>query len=157
MVILVWNLLLAIAWATFWGEVSATSLVVGFVLGYLALWLLRPLLGPTAYFRKMQGTWRFVLFFLWELVLANLRIAYDVITPTHHMRPGVVAVPLEARTDVEITALANLISLTPGTLSLDVSADRRVLYLHVMYLDDVDAFRREIKENLERPLLELCR
>jgi multicomponent Na+:H+ antiporter subunit E len=55
--------------------------------------------------------------------------------PTHHMRPGVIAMPLEAKTDGEITMVANLISLTPGTLSLDVSDDRKVLYIHAMFLD----------------------
>jgi multicomponent Na+:H+ antiporter subunit E len=75
------------------------------------------------------------------------------------MRPGVIAIPLNARTDVEITLLANLITLTPGTLSLDVSADRSVLYIHVMYIDndDIDAVRRKIKEGFERRILEVLR
>jgi multicomponent Na+:H+ antiporter subunit E len=78
-----------------------------------------------------------------------------VITLAHTMRPGVVAVPLELQTDAAITLLANLITLTPGTLSLDVSADRRVLYVHTMYLDDVEQFRREIKEGFERRVIEV--
>jgi multicomponent Na+:H+ antiporter subunit E len=72
------------------------------------------------------------------------------------MRPGIIAIPLDARTDLEITLLANLITLTPGTLSLDVSADRRVLYIHVMYIDndDIEAVRRNIKDGFERRVLE---
>jgi multicomponent Na+:H+ antiporter subunit E len=74
------------------------------------------------------------------------------------MHPGVIAVPLDARTDAEITLLANLITLTPGTLSIDVSADRKVLYIHTMDLgDDPVRFRREIKEGFERRLLEVMR
>jgi multicomponent Na+:H+ antiporter subunit E len=75
------------------------------------------------------------------------------------MRPGVVAIPLDVQTDAEITLLANLITLTPGTLSLDVSTDRRVLYIHVMYIDndDVEAVRRKIKEGFERRVLEVLR
>jgi multicomponent Na+:H+ antiporter subunit E len=95
---------------------------------------------------------------MWELLLANLRLACDVLTPGYHLRPGVVAVPLDARTDTEITLLANMITLTPGSFSLDVSADRRVLYVHVMYLDeDVDEFRRRIKNGFERRILEVLR
>jgi multicomponent Na+:H+ antiporter subunit E len=97
------------------------------------------------------------LFFIWELILANLRVAYDVVTPRHHMRPGVIGVPLAAHTDLEITVLSSMISLTPGTLSLDVSADRKILYIHAMYIDDVDAVRRKIKDGFERRVLEVLR
>jgi multicomponent Na+:H+ antiporter subunit E len=102
---------------------------------------------------------RFAVFYLWQMLLSNLRVAYDVVTPTHYMRPGVIAVPLEARTDAEITLLANLITLTPGTLSLDLSADRRILFVHAMYIDhgDVDKARRQIKEGLERRVLQVLR
>ena len=73
------------------------------------------------------------------------------------MRPGVVAIPLDAETDAEITLLANLITLTPGTLSLDVSDDRRVLYIHAMYVDDVEELRRSIKDGFEKRVMELLR
>ena len=100
---------------------------------------------------------RFVFFFLWQLILANIYVAYDVMTPRHKSRSGVIFLPLDARTDLEIVMLANLISLTPGTLSLDVSADRELLYIHAMYIDDVDKFRKRIKDGLEKRLLEVLR
>ena len=90
--------------------------------------------------------------FLRDLVVSNLRVAYDVLTPTHYMRPAVVAVPLRAKSDGAITILANMISLTPGTLSLDVSSDRSVLYLHVMYLDNEDDLREQIRKLEDRVL-----
>ena len=68
-----------------------------------------------------------------------------------------VAIPLDAETDAEITLLANLITLTPGTLSLDVSDDRRVLYIHAMYVDDVEELRRSIKDGFEKRVMELLR
>ena len=70
---------------------------------------------------------------------------------------AIVAVPLDVETDGEITLLANLISLTPGSLCLDVSEDRKTLYVHVMFLDDVEECRRELKEGFERRVLELLR
>ncbi|HUG91084.1 MAG TPA: Na+/H+ antiporter subunit E [Planctomycetaceae bacterium] len=151
------NILLAVVWAFASGEVSLASLVVGFVLGYLALGLLRPVVGQSSYFRKVGQVVGFVLFYLWEVILANLRVAYDVLTPTYHMRPGVVAIPLDAETDLEITLLANLITLTPGSLSLAVSDDRKVLYVHEMFIDDVDEVRRQIKSGYERRVLEVLR
>jgi multicomponent Na+:H+ antiporter subunit E len=93
----------------------------------------------------------FLAFYAWELVVSTLRVAYDVLTPTLHMRPAILAVPLDVRSDLAITLLANLVSLTPGSLTLDVSADRRTLYVHVMFVGrDADDARRAIKRRLER-------
>ena len=72
------------------------------------------------------------------------------------MKPGVIAMPLAAKTDLEITMVANLISLTPGTLSLDVSDDRRVLFIHAMFLDNEQELRNSLKD-MERRVLEILR
>jgi multicomponent Na+:H+ antiporter subunit E len=151
------NIALALAWAALTGVFDPTNLMIGFGLGYGTLFVARRALGPSSYFLKVRQVFEFVLFFLWELLLANLRVAHDVLTPRFFMQPRIIAVPLDARTDAEITALAYFISLTPGTLSLDVSSDRRVLFIHAMYAPDADALRREIKQGFERRLLELMR
>lgn len=152
-----WNLLLALAWVAATGIFTFSNLLVGFILGFLALFFSRQVVGATNYFAKVFQVLVLVLFFIWELILANLRVAYDVVTPRHQMRPGVIAVPLEASSDIEITMLSNLITLTPGTLSLDVSDDRKVLYIHAMYIDDPEEVRRKIKTGFERRLLEVLR
>lgn len=157
MVLFFWNTFLALVWALAAGGLSLTNLSIGFVLGYAALWIAQPAFGRSQYFGRVPLAIRFALFFLTQLMLANLRVAYDVVTPKYHMRPGIVAIPLDAQTDVEITLLASLITLTPGTLSLDVSEDRRVLYVHAMFVDDVESFRDSIKNGFERRLLELIR
>jgi multicomponent Na+:H+ antiporter subunit E len=151
------NILLAFVWAASQGAIDLANLAIGFLLAYLVLWLASPALGETEYFRKLPGAIGFLLFFVKELVISNLRVAHDVLTPRHRSRPGVVAVPLDVDSDVEITFLANLITLTPGTLSLDVSEDRRTLYVHGMFVDDPEAFRREIKDGFERRVKELLR
>ncbi len=92
----------------------------------------------------------FILFFHWELLLANLRLARDVLGPLTRLRPGVVAIPLDLTGDAEVTILSNLVTLTPGTLSLDASIDDRVLYVHVVNISDVEAVRHEIKHGFER-------
>jgi len=130
---------------------------VGFVLGYAVLYLAQPVIGPSRYFTKVRQVISLVLFFLWELILANLRLAVDVVTPEHHMQPAVIAIPLDARSDAEITLLANMITLTPGTLSLDVSSDRKTLYIHALYVKDIEAVRRDIKNGFEKRLLEVLR
>ena len=158
-----WNLLLAAIWVAWTEQFTSGNLMIGFGLGYLILALAQLIMGQekgkgkSNYVSKVRQVFGFALYFLWELVLANLRVAYDVVTPTHHMRPGVIAIPLDAQTDAEITTLANFITLTPGTLSLDVSEDRKVLYIHAMYIYDREALRREIKSGLERRILEVMR
>jgi multicomponent Na+:H+ antiporter subunit E len=71
------------------------------------------------------------------------------------MRAAIIAIPLDAESDLEITVLANLITLTPGTLSLDVSQDRKILYIHAMHVRDVDKFRHDIKARFERRVMEV--
>lgn len=151
------NIILAMLWAASQGSTAVAHLFVGFVIGYVALYLTRPLLGPTKYFSKFWALLSFMAFLIVELIKSNIRVAWDVLTPRDHNRPGIVAVPLDAQTELEIMLLANLITLTPGTLSLDVSEDRSVLYVHSMFVDDVDSFRRDIKNGFERRVLELLR
>jgi len=151
------NVLLALAWLALSGDFSPVNFVIGFLLGYAALWITQHVTEQVSYFRKVRTVVSFALFFLWEVVKANLRVAYDVLTPRMRITPAIIAIPLDARTDAEITFLANLITLTPGTLSLDVSEDRKILYIHAMYVENVDQFRQEIKDGLERRLLDVLR
>lgn len=150
------NIGLALTWAALTGDFGPANLLLGFGLGYAVLWFAQRVIGPTTYFSKVPKLLEFALFFLWELLLSNVRVAVDALTPRHDMQPRVLAIPLDARTTTEITLLANFISLTPGTLSLDVASDRCVLYVHAMYAADAEATRRSIKD-LERRLLDVMR
>jgi len=153
----VWNLLLALGWAAISGDFTIVNVLIGFVVGYGLLYLAQRITGRSRYSTKVRQVIDFMLFYLWQFTLANLRIAIDVLTPRFRIRPGVIAIPLDARTDLEIVMLANLLTLTPGTLSLDVSTDRRSLYIHALYIDEAEKVRRDIKEGLERRLLQVMR
>lgn len=149
------NVLLALSWMALTGQFNFSNFVAGFILSYLMLWLGQRAVGSSSYFVKVRQVLRFISFFIWELILANLRVAYDIVTPGYFMRPGIVAIPLDIKSDAEITLLANLITLTPGTLSLDVSTDRRTLYVHAIYIRDIEQFRRNIKDGFERRVQEV--
>jgi multicomponent Na+:H+ antiporter subunit E len=148
------NLLLALAWIALTGEFTPFNFGFGFLLTYLMLRLLQQSGAPKIYFQRAARLIRFMFFYLKELFLANLRVAATVLSPRMRIKPAVVAIPLEAETDLSISLLANLITLTPGSLTLDISADRQVLYVHTMYADDIDRFRLSIKE-LERRVLDV--
>lgn len=144
------HVLLALVWAALGGELTLVNVGGGFAVGFLVLLLARGALGCQRYVTRVPRVLGFALHFLIMLLQANLRVALEVLTPNYKARPAIVAIPLDIRDEVAITTLANLITLTPGTLSLDVSSDRRVLYVHAMFVTDVEAFRREIKEDLEQ-------
>ncbi len=152
------NILLALAWVALTGQFTPLNLAFGFALGYVMLWIAQRAGRSQGYFGKVWQALGFIAFFLWEMIKANLQVTYYILAPRRKMRPGVIAVPLDVRTDAEIALLANLITLTPGTLSLDVSADRRVIYIHSITLGDrADQFRRQVKEGFERRVLEVLR
>lgn len=152
-----WNIVLALVWAFSWGELSLDNVLIGAVAGYAILWLAADLVHARKYCENVPRIFAFIAIFAWELLIANLRIAYDVIAPRFRMRPGIIAFPLDTRTDGEITLLANLISLTPGTLSVDVSADRSKLFIHMQFIDDPEKAKQRLKQGLERRLLRLLR
>ncbi|GCD80536.1 Na+/H+ antiporter subunit E [Schleiferia thermophila] len=156
------NNLLAFVWVALTGALSVKNFLFGFILSYFILWLISRGLGSgndsgQKYFILVPRVIAFFFFFLYELLKANLQVAYDVITPKSYMAPGIVRIPLDVTTSLEITLLANLISLTPGTLSLDVSDDKKVLYVHGMFVKDKEEFIRSIKQGFERRILELTR
>ena len=151
------NILLALAWAALQGEFSLWTLVTGQVLGYLILAALvrGGVLAPSRYVGRVHRVAGLAAFFLWDLLKANLRLAVDVATPRYQMRPGIIALPLDATEDDQILLLSMLINTTPGSVALDVSPDRKTLYVHVMYMDTPDAARRAIKEGFERRVLDV--
>jgi multicomponent Na+:H+ antiporter subunit E len=155
--VLLGNLLLALAWAAIHGEFSLRTLLTGFVLGYLILVALirGGVLPPSPYAGRVHRVFGLAAFFFWELIKANLRLAVDVATPRYHMKPGIIALPLDATDDAQILLLSMLINTTPGSVALDISPDRKTLYVHVMYMDTPDAARAEIKQGFERRVLDV--
>ena len=144
------NLLLAIGWCALFGRFDLSHLVTGFLVGFAALSVVSPLLGKTFYFLRILMIVRLLAYFAWQVVMSSIQVAWDVITPLQKSRPAIVAIPLDIDEPRQITVLANLISLTPGSLSLDVSPDQKTLYVHGMFVDDPEEMRRRIKSGFER-------
>ena len=149
------NILLTFVWVALTGDFSVENYLFGFFLNFHILWLITVGRGRSRYFFIVPKVIILLLFFLYELIKANLQVAYEVITPRLNMTPGIIMVPLDVKSDIGITILANMISLTPGTLSLDVSNDKKVLFVHAMYIKDRDKFIRSIKDGFERRILEV--
>lgn len=149
------NVLLALAWGAVTGTFSALNLGFGFVVGALALLIIREQTGSAGYLHRTMLISSLVWLFVYELVLSGMRVARIVLTPgTMPLNPAMIGYPLRVTRDFEITMLANLITLTPGTLSVDVSDDRRTLYIHALDAPDPEALRREIADGFEARIME---
>ena len=145
------SILLAFTWAALLGEVTLGNLLVGYALGYAVLALLAKGGVLASTFQAKAGrALGLAGFFAWELIVANVRVAADVLRPQTAIRPAVVAIPLDITSDAEILLLSALINITPGSVTIDLSADRRTLYVHVMHITSADQSRRDIKDGFER-------
>lgn len=162
--------ILALVWMLAIGPQNGVGLALGAAAGWLLLRLCwrgpregksRQQLGrPGGAINPLRRAWLAVLlllYFVSELVKSNLKMAYLSVAPLSASNPGVLTVPLEELTDAEATILACMVTLTPGTLSLDISPDRRRLLVHFMDLGDAAERRREIKEGFERRIIEVLR
>lgn len=152
------NILLAIAWAALQGDFSLAQLILGHTLGFFVLdALARGGVVTTSYRDKVRAVLRLTVFLVYRFVVANVRMAIDVLGPTQRITPAIVRVPLDATDDYEILFLSTLINLTPGSIVLDVANDKSAIYVHVMHLTNPDAVRSEIKDGFERRVLEVWR
>ncbi|WP_022834538.1 Na+/H+ antiporter subunit E [Salisaeta longa] len=152
-------LIFTLIWAALQGSFSVGNVLVGVLVSGAVLAVVRPLYADDAASgaapRPIRRLWKFVvlvLVFLRELALSATRVAQIVLKPTLDIQPGIVAYPLDVATDREITALANLITLTPGTMSLHVSEDRSTLYVHAITVASEDGHDviEDIKGSLEK-------
>ncbi len=145
------NLFLALVYVSLTGQFSEMNFLIGFVLGYLVVTLYCRATGVPSYPRKYFRLFIFLVYFLRILTIANLQVAWEIITPGYHMSPRIIRYPVHDLTPVQITTLANAISLTPGTLTVDVDDDGTYLYVHAMYGEDrkqTIASLDELKERL---------
>jgi Multisubunit Na+/H+ antiporter, MnhE subunit len=151
------NLLLALVWTAVTGSFTVLNFAFGFVLGIFALSLIREQVGGLHYAARIRRVISLLILFIKELALSAWKVAVLVLSPKMELKPGIFAYPLRVDRDFEITLLANLITLTPGTLSVDVSEDRRTLYVHAIDCSDPDGTRRDIAEGFERKIMEAFR
>jgi multicomponent Na+:H+ antiporter subunit E len=150
-------LLLALAWLALTGSPTIPNAVLGLALAALASSFARRERRRQEIAIRPMRIARLGILFVRELVLSAYRVARLVLTPRMDLKPGIFAYSLRVDRNFEITLLANLITLTPGTLSVDVSADRKTLFVHAIDCSDLQGTRRHIAEGFERRIMEAFR
>jgi len=151
------NVILAFTWMFLQVSYDPVTFIVGFLLGLLIIYLLRRFFTGRFYLWRVLAVVNLILLFIKELVLSNIAVLKTVLKPKLDMQPGIFALPTDLEKDWEITLLANLITLTPGTLVVDVSDDQKILYVHAMDVPDVQESITSIKQSFERAIMEVSK
>ena len=150
----IWNIIFALVWVAVTGAFTLPNMALGFVFGSAALYLIRDHAGAAVYFRRTGRILSLLKLFAFELMMSAISVAKMVLRPNMNLKPGIFAYETELTKDSHITLLANLITLTPGTLTVDVSDDKRILYIHAVDCSDINATRTSIREGFERKINE---
>lgn len=148
---------LSVTWAAVTGSFTLMNLLLGAAVGAIAAMVIRHRVDKPFLLRRFTRVVRLALLFIYELIMSAWRVAILVLSPNlkAKLKPAFFAYPLTVTTDQQITLLANLITLTPGTLSVDVSEDRKVLFVHALEMGDKEETIRSIKDGFEARIIEV--
>ncbi|MFC4597214.1 Na+/H+ antiporter subunit E [Cohnella hongkongensis] len=149
------NALLSITWMFLNNDWTAAGFIVGYAMGLLILIAFRRFFHQPLYVKKLWAIAKLLLLFMKELFVSGYAVAKHVVSPRLNMRPGIFTFRTELQSDWEVTILACLICLTPGTLTLEVSRDSRTLFIHAMDIEDAEELAEQIKHSFERAILEV--
>lgn len=136
---------LTVFWVALWESVSWANIIGGVAAAAFALWLAPA--GPAQghFVLRPLPALRLTFYFLWKLIEASIIVAWEVVTPRNRINEAIVAVPLRCRERLMITLLANAVSLTPGTVTLEATETPPTLYIHVLHLKTVEAVRQDVR------------
>ncbi|MFG6114251.1 Na+/H+ antiporter subunit E [Halobacillus sp. MO56] len=151
------NIVIALMWMFLSESYTFSTFLIGYLLGILLLFVLQRFIPDSFYMDRVIKVIKLIVLFIKELTLSNIEIVKLVYKPKLDFEPGIFALPTELKSNWEITLLANLISLTPGTLSIDVSEDNSKIYIHAIDMPDVVESINDIKETFEKAIMEVTR
>ena len=151
------NIGIALIWMLLRNDFSGVEFMLGYIVGLLLIFLLRRFLTFDFYFRRIIAIIKLIGLFSYELILANIDVIKIVLSPKMNIKPGIIAVPTVLKTEWEVTLLASLISLTPGTLSMDFSEDGKTIYVHSIHVPDKEEAIKQIHNTFERAILEVTK
>lgn len=151
------NLSIAFVWMFFFDSWNFSTFFLGYLLGLALIFALRRFMQEPFYFKKVYALIKLLLLFLKELILSSWVVLKEIIRPRIDIRPGIIAIPTKLRSDWEISTFAMLITLTPGTLTLEVSPEKDVLYVHSIDIKDTEKTIEQIKNTFELAIMEVSR
>ncbi|MFJ7935740.1 Na+/H+ antiporter subunit E [Sporosarcina sp. NPDC096371] len=151
------NVFIAFVWMFMSTSMTASTFIIGYLIGLLLIFMMRRFFKERLYIWRLWATVKLTLLFFKELTLSNISVLRVVLRPKMDIQPMIFALPTDLEHDWEITLLSSLITLTPGTIVLNVSDDQRTLYIHAIDVDDVDEAIDSIKNTFEKAIKEVSR
>ncbi|ALC84612.1 MULTISPECIES: Na+/H+ antiporter subunit E [Bacillaceae] len=151
------NVFIAVTWMFLSVSFKPSTFIVGYILGLLMLFMVRKSFSTRFYLDKVWAVIKLTLLFLKELTLSNFSVLMLIIKPKMPIRPAIFAMPTVLEKDWEITLLSSLITLTPGTIVIDISDDNKTLYIHSLDFEDIDEAIQSIQNTFEKAILEVSR
>jgi multicomponent K+:H+ antiporter subunit E len=142
-------------WLLLVNELSAGHLLLGALLGWAVPLYTARFWPEEVRVRRPLVLLRFSVVVLYDIVVANVTVARLILGPSERMQPAFLTMPLTLRSEVAISLLASTISLTPGTVSAFLSADRRCLIIHSLHTTEPDELIATIRRRYEQPLKEV--
>lgn len=150
------NIALGLVWMLLHTAYTLVDFVVGYVLGAILIFLIAHLMvGRPYYLDRFFKALKLALIFLRELVIACMQVLYHVLQPELKIRPGIIKMDIYLQKPAQVTLLANMITLTPGTMTVEVAADNSALYIHTLDIDDADKICAGIERTFEKNILEV--
>jgi len=151
------NIFIAFTWMFLGANYTFGSFFGGYLVGLFIIFMMRRFFPRRFYLINVYAAIKLLFIFIRELILSNIAILKVILKPKLDIKPGIFALPTELTKDWEITVLANLITLTPGTLVIDISDDNKLLYIHAMDLENVEEAIHDIKNSFEKAIMEVGR
>jgi len=151
------NFFIAVVWMFISVSFTASTFIVGFILGLIMLWVTQRFIPGRFYMSYVWAVFKLILLFFKELFMANIQVLLLIIQPKMPIKPAIFALPTTLEKDWQITLLSSLITLTPGTLVIDVSEDSKTLYIHAINYEDADDAINSIRDTFEKAILEVSR
>lgn len=148
------SLVLLITWLLLVNSIAPGHILLGAVFGLLIPLATNPFWPQRPHLRRLGVFLKFIVTVLADIVIANIAVARLILGPPHALRSRFIELPLDLQEEFAITLLASTISLTPGTVSSDVSPDRKRLLIHCLDVDDEAALIAQIKSRYEAPIKE---
>ncbi|UCZ54451.1 Na+/H+ antiporter subunit E [Bacillus shivajii] len=149
------NIGIALIWMLLKNNFTGIEFFYGYLVGLLLLFVLRRFLVYDFYLRRVYAFIKLIVLFVYKLILSNIDVIKIVLSPKMDIQPGIIAVPTELETEWEITLLATLISLTPGTLSMNFSEDGKTIFIHFIHVTDKEEAIKEIHDSFQKAIMEV--
>lgn len=150
------NIIIAGVWMLLQETLTWQGFVLGYFIGLLVLYFtVRRLDSPSLYIQRVVAALKLIIVFLFEVVRSGVRVSYLILHPRLPVSPGLVAVPLDVTSNEAITIFAGMITMAPGSISVELADDRSHLYVHALEAGDPHKAAAFFKNVFERHIMEV--